>query len=178
MYVKSLAAVCAVAFLMFALGACGSSRQVVKDQTAVPAVEKKEPATAGAQKKDATLSGTKGAPVATPVPAVVLKDIHFDFDRYLVGTEAGEILKQNSEWFKTNKGRLRIEGDCDERGTVEYNLALGQKRAEAAKKFLTTMGIDGARMDAISYGKEKPADQGHGEESWSKNRRDHFVPVP
>jgi len=68
-----------------------------------------------------------------------------------------------------------IEGNCDERGTVEYNLALGEKRAQSAMKFLVDLGVDKARIKTISYGKEKPLEPGHNEEAWAKNRRDHFV---
>ncbi len=70
---------------------------------------------------------------------------------------------------------MRIEGNCDERGTVEYNLALGQKRADAAKAYLVNLGVDGKRLETVSYGKEKPVDPGHNEEAWAKNRRDHFT---
>jgi peptidoglycan-associated lipoprotein len=109
---------------------------------------------------------------------VTLKDIHFDFDRYVIRPEDAEILKQDSGWFQENPGtRVRIEGNCDERGTVEYNLVLGQKRADSAKSYLATLGIDPKMLDTISYGKERPVDPAHNEEAWAKNRRDHFVPL-
>ena len=72
---------------------------------------------------------------------------------------------------------MRIEGNCDERGTVEYNLVLGQKRADSAMNFLMTLGIGKGSLETISYGKERPVDPGHNEQAWEKNRRSHFVPL-
>jgi peptidoglycan-associated lipoprotein len=71
--------------------------------------------------------------------------------------------------------KVKIEGNCDERGTTEYNLALGDRRAKAAMDYLTAQGVDAARLTTISYGKEKPVDAGHNEEAWAKNRRDEFI---
>ena len=89
-----------------------------------------------------------------------------------------EILTKNAQWLKANpKVTIRIEGNCDERGTAEYNLALGQKRAEAAKAFLVGLGISAKQMQTISYGLERPAVRGRTEEAWSKNRRVDFAPA-
>ena len=108
----------------------------------------------------------------------VLKDIHYDFDKYDIRAEDAEILNQNYAWFKQNPGtRVKIEGNCDERGTVEYNLVLGQKRADSAKSYLTTLGVQENLLDTVSYGKERPLDSGHNEAAWAKNRRSHFVPL-
>ena len=73
---------------------------------------------------------------------------------------------------------MRVEGHCDERGTVEYNLALGQKRADAAKAYLVNLGVDGKFIETVSYGKERPVDPGHNEAAWAKNRRAHFLALP
>jgi peptidoglycan-associated lipoprotein len=101
--------------------------------------------------------------------------IYFDFDKSDLKPEAQAVLKSKAEWLKANPGyAVRIEGHCDERGTTEYNLALGERRAEAAKKFLTALGISNDRLRTISYGEENPADPGHNEEAWAKNRRDEF----
>jgi peptidoglycan-associated lipoprotein len=106
----------------------------------------------------------------------MLKDIHFDFDRYNIRVEEAEILKENSALLKKYPGmRFQIEGHCDERGTGEYNLALGERRASSAKKYLISLGIQSNRISTISYGEERPFDSGHSEEAWSKNRRAHFV---
>ncbi len=105
-----------------------------------------------------------------------LQSIHFDLDRYDIKPEDARILENGAGWIKSNKpGLVIIEGNCDERGTVEYNLALGERRSEAAKLFLVSLGVDGGRLKTISYGKSKPVDAGHNEEAWSKNRRDDFV---
>ena len=111
------------------------------------------------------------------VSAAGLAEIYFDFDKYNIRPGDAEILKKDYEWFGSNSSRVRIEGNCDERGTVEYNLVLGQKRADAAKGYLVNLGVDASRLDTISYGKEKPVDPGHNEAAWAKNRRDHFAPL-
>jgi len=107
-----------------------------------------------------------------------LNSIFFDFDQAVIREDQKEIMAKNAEWLKTNpQARIRIEGNCDERGTAEYNLALGQRRAEVAKDFLQGLGIAAQRMQTISYGFERPLTQGHNEEAWSKNRRVDFVPL-
>jgi peptidoglycan-associated lipoprotein len=101
--------------------------------------------------------------------------IYFDFDRSELKPEAQAVLKKKAQWLRDNPDfSLRIEGHCDERGTNEYNLALGERRANAALKFLNALGISTHRMSTISYGEERPAMQGHNESAWSKNRRDEF----
>jgi len=106
----------------------------------------------------------------------MLKDIHFEFDRYNISLEDVEILKENCALLKKYPGMtFQIEGHCDERGTGEYNLALGERRANSTKKYLVSLGIEPARISTISYGEERPLDPGHTEEAWAKNRRAHFV---
>jgi peptidoglycan-associated lipoprotein len=106
----------------------------------------------------------------------LLKDIHFDFDKYDIRPGDAEILKGNATLLtRYPKMKIQIEGHCDERGTVEYNLALGERRANSTKKYLVTLGIAGDRVSAISYGKERPLDPGHNEEAWGKNRRGHTI---
>ena len=109
---------------------------------------------------------------------VKLEPIHFDFDLWVIRDDQKGIMVKDAEWLKADpRARIRIEGNCDERGTAEYNLALGQKRAEAAKGFLKGLGISENRMETISYGEERPLDPGHDEAAWSKNRRVDFVPI-
>ena len=101
--------------------------------------------------------------------------IYFDFDKSELKTEAQAVLKKKAQWLRTHtQFSLRVEGHCDERGTNEYNLALGERRATAALKFLNALGISTHRMSTISYGEERPDDRGHNESAWSKNRRDEF----
>ncbi len=108
----------------------------------------------------------------------LLKDIHFDFDRYNIRPGDAEILNENAALLKKYpKVKVQIEGHCDERGTTEYNLALGERRANNTKKYLVSLGISAGRISTISYGKEKPLDPGHNEEAWAKNRRAHIVVV-
>ena len=114
-------------------------------------------------------------PAASEITAD-LKDIHFDFDQYSIGQEDRKILSGHADYLlKNKKVKIVIEGNCDERGTTEYNLALGDRRAQEAKKFLVNSGVDQKRIKTISYGKERPLDPDHNEEAWAKNRRDHFV---
>lgn len=101
--------------------------------------------------------------------------IYFTFDKSDLTAESQALLKQKANWLRDNASYpVRIDGHCDERGTNEYNLALGERRADAAKKFLMDLGISGDRISTLSYGEERPADPGHNEQAWSKNRRDEF----
>ena len=105
-----------------------------------------------------------------------LADIHFAFDKYDVTPAAHATLEKNAEWLKANPARsVQIEGHCDERGTNEYNMALGAKRARAAFDVYRSLGIEEKRMSTVSYGEELPLDPRHNEEAWAKNRRDHFA---
>ena len=129
-----------------------------------------------AKEKAAKLQAAKEAAAASAKELSELADIHFNFDKFNLQGESRAILNKHAEWLNKNKNiMIVIEGHCDERGTAEYNLALGERRADAAVKFLIDMGIDGKRIKAISYGLELPLDKGHNEEAWAKNRRAHFV---
>ena len=105
----------------------------------------------------------------------MFRTIYFDFDRSDLRPDAREGLQANASYLKSNSGvSITIEGNCDERGSNEYNLALGKRRAEAAYKYLVDLGVDSSRMTTVSYGEEKPAVEGHNELAWAKNRRDDF----
>lgn len=104
------------------------------------------------------------------------EDVYFEFDSAALLAAAQDVLKRKAVWLRANPGAsVVVEGHCDERGTNEYNLALGDRRAEGAKSFLMDLGIAGARLTTVSYGEERPVDSGKNEESWAKNRRAHFV---
>jgi peptidoglycan-associated lipoprotein len=104
--------------------------------------------------------------------------IFFDFDKYDLKPEAREVLQKKAQILKDNSVlKIIIAGNCDERGTEEYNLALGERRARAAYEYLVLLGIEAGRMSIVSYGEERPLDPGHGEAAWSKNRRDEFTIV-
>ncbi|MFH1076732.1 MAG: peptidoglycan-associated lipoprotein Pal [Pseudomonadota bacterium] len=103
------------------------------------------------------------------------EDILFEFDKSRLVPEAKDVLKKKAEWLSQNPATtVTIEGHCDERGTNEYNLALGERRATSALEFLKELGISPDRLTPVSYGEERPLEPGHNEEAWTKNRRDHF----
>lgn len=105
-----------------------------------------------------------------------LKDVFFDFDRANIRPDAKTALTEDVDWLRTHAtAAITIEGHCDERGTSEYNVALGERRAQAAKDYLAAMGITGTRIRMVSYGKERPFMLGHDESAWKWNRRAHFV---
>jgi peptidoglycan-associated lipoprotein len=105
-----------------------------------------------------------------------LTDIHFAFNDYTVQPQDGSILRENAQWLEKHpNSRVQVEGHCDERGSEEYNIALGAKRAQAAKEYLETLGVSATRISTISYGKELPLCTEHNETCWAENRRDHFV---
>ncbi len=109
---------------------------------------------------------------------VKLETVFFDFDQWSIREDQKEVMARNSQWLKSNPGvKVRLEGHCDERGTSEYNLALGQKRAEAVKSFLEGLGISSQQLTTVSYGEERPLDPEHNEAAWAKNRRVDIVPA-
>ena len=118
--------------------------------------------------------------VVAPVPKIPIEvmqsHIYFDFDKSTLTPAAQEDLRQKAEWLRENPDEtVTIEGHCDERGTNEYNVALGERRAKSAKAFLVDLGIDASRLEVVSWGEEKPVDPTSNEEAWAKNRRDQFV---
>jgi peptidoglycan-associated lipoprotein len=105
-----------------------------------------------------------------------LADVYFAFDEYSLNDEARAMLERHAAWLQTRRDtRALIEGHCDERGTVEYNLALGDKRAQVVRDYLISLGVSAGRLTAVSLGKERPVDFGHTEGAWARNRRAHFV---
>jgi peptidoglycan-associated lipoprotein len=111
-----------------------------------------------------------------PAGTQVMDTIYFEFDQATLSDLAKDTLVRNAEWLRSNpNARVQVEGNADERGTPEYNLALGERRAAAVKSYLASLGIDGNRLPTISYGEERPADPAHGEDAWAKNRRVDFT---
>ena len=121
------------------------------------------------------------APTLIPAPPAQvveanLRDVFFDFDKSELRRDAVEQLKLNAQWLKENVSRkVILEGHCDERGTNEYNLALGERRANSTKDYMVNLGVESGRLKTISYGEEKPFAEGHNEAAWAQNRRVHFV---
>jgi len=129
-----------------------------------------------------TPAPTTPAPPETPTPAAPqvtaadLEDVFFDLDSYALRDDGRAVLDRLAKRLRDAPvAALTIEGHCDERGTIEYNQALGEKRANAARDYLVSAGIPGSRLQTISYGKERPFAEGHDESAWAQNRRAHFV---
>ena len=123
-----------------------------------------------------TTKGQSASVETTARPETSVRDINFDFDSSIIRPDAREILKVNADFLLKNRiSSIVIEGHCDERGTAEYNMALGQRRAQETKKYLVNLGIKESTIRTISYGEERPLDPGNTEEAWAKNRRAHFL---
>ena len=126
--------------------------------------------------KNDTIRGQSASVETTATPETSVRDINFDFDSSIIRPDAREILKVNADFLLKNRAAsIVIEGHCDERGTAEYNMALGQRRAQETKKYLVNLGIKESTIRTISYGEERPLDPGNTEEAWAKNRRAHFL---
>jgi len=135
----------------------------------------------GSPMTPSTVAPATAAPSTTPpAPSEFretpnLKDVFFDFDKYDIRSADAKMLDTNAAWLKTNDNLVLIEGHCDERGTNEYNLALGERRAKATMNYLVGQGVQANRITIISYGKERPTCTEHSEACWAKNRRAHFL---
>lgn len=105
-----------------------------------------------------------------------LKDAFFDYNRYDIRPDQRDALAKNAVWLREHPSvKITVEGHCDERGTSQYNMALGEQRAQAVKEYLVQLGIEASRIQIISFGNERPFEAGHDEKAWAQNRRDHFV---
>ncbi len=161
-------------------------KTVVKEE---PSVKKEETAKAEADRRakeaekgkaaelDKTLTAKKTPGIEGEVfESSLFKDIHFEFDKYEIRPADTAILKGNADLLKKyHNVKVQIEGHCDERGTVEYNLALGERRANSTRNYLVSIGVSPERVTTISYGKERPLDPSHNESAWAKNRRAHMI---
>jgi len=168
-------------------GGC-AKKELVKGEGDVPAASATQPAEAPVPSKppvreemvqDRTV---KEAPTTGETTTAAsqslesLESIYFDFDSYILTSISREVLTRNAAAMKKNSSiSVQVAGHCDERGSDEYNLALGEKRAKAAMNYMSTLGVPASRLSIISYGKEKPADPGHDDAAWTKNRRDEFT---
>jgi len=155
--------------------------QALRDQAEREAAERAAREAADRAAREAADKAKKeaAAKAAAILKELQIADINFDFDKYNLKPEAQEILKKGAPaYLKYRDYKLVVEGHCDERGTAEYNLALGEKRATEAAKYLSDLGIEKERIKTISYGKEMPLDKGQDEAAWAKNRRAHFVIFP
>ena len=165
------------------------AKKVVKSETSATVVEEQkaveETATQDAAAREQQASAEAAAQIAEETAQRDLliqknmfesEDIYFEFDSSALAPVAQSVLTGKAEYLRDNPGtQVIIEGHCDERGTPEYNLALGDRRAESAKNFLVNLGIDLSRFTTVSYGEESPVDAGSNEDSWAKNRRAKFL---
>lgn len=153
------------------LAACGSTVKV-NEPSAVP----KQTAATPDQRTVATVNAVTADALDDPKSALAKRSVYYDFDSYIVKDEFKPLISAHAKYLSANKGRkIVIQGNADERGGSEYNLALGQKRAEAVRKSLAVSGVSDAQMEAISFGKEKPKASGSDEASWAENRRADIV---
>ncbi len=165
-----------MAVIAAALAGCAS--QEVKPETAPAPSASVAPAPRGA---GAAASSAPRAAVAArlaPRSAAAAPDkrtVYYDFDQYDIKPEFRSIIEANAKYLSGTSNAITIEGNCDERGSREYNLALGQRRADSVKSLMKLLGVPEARMETVSYGEEKPADAGHGEAAWAQNRRSQIV---
>jgi peptidoglycan-associated lipoprotein len=188
--IATMVALCVGAFLA---GGC-AKKEIVKSEEPAPSVQKQapppesKPETKPQQKVEPMPETPTREAVIQPEPAKEvapsaelqgeLQKIYFNFDSADLSQESRDVLSKNAEAMSKNPSiKVRIEGNCDERGSDEYNLALGERRAKAARDYLVKLGVSSGRLSVISYGEEKPVDPGHDEAAWSKNRRDEFVIV-
>ncbi len=176
---------------LFIFSGCAEKKAVVQDETVqqaqqpqqAPTVTDDEAARRAKEQADreAALKAQAAREAAMKKAAAALTDlniqnIYFDFDRSNIREDAREILKANAEIFRQKAdAKIIVEGHCDERGTAEYNMALGERRAQETKQYLTNLGIDASRITTISYGEERPADDRSTEDAWAMNRRAQFV---
>ncbi len=180
---KRILGALAVLLLVVAAG-CGKKEMVKSADTAEgamapPPAEKP----AGMQEQAITLppERTAMAEAEAGVAATMEKpstfaDIHFDFDQSFIRDDDKATLGEVADYLKANpNASVLIEGHCDERGTAEYNMALGERRASSTKSYLVSLGVKPGALSTVSFGKEKPLDPAHNEEAWAKNRRAHFV---
>lgn len=177
------AVVVALVVLGFMLAGC-PARKVVQPEQQQPTVTPQETKQGATEiKPEERITEQKLAKIETkeePSKYIeekgLFEDIHFDFDKYDIRSDAKPILQEIASWLlKNTSNKILIEGHCDERGTSEYNLALGDRRAKATRDYLIALGVSPDRIEMVSYGKEKPLCTEKTEECWAKNRRAHFV---
>jgi peptidoglycan-associated lipoprotein len=169
----SLALILVIPGLLFT---ASCAKKTVKSDAAMAGKTGAEAAKQKAIEEEGLKEGEVESAVMAAKMAFVNEDVYFEFDRYDLLPAAQEVLRKKAEWLQRNPGvPVYIEGHCDDRGTNEYNLALGDRRAESAKSFLVDLGLSSSRLTTISYGEERPIDSDQNEEAWAKNRRAHFV---
>jgi peptidoglycan-associated lipoprotein len=159
--------------MVFVLSGCGSREDVVEEPVIDPSVTEEADALAG---DDVILYEQPDDTVYIEPGSSIFDDIHFDYDSYEILSINVGTLQEISGWLAEHEDvRVMIEGHCDERGTSEYNMALGEQRALAARRYLVGLGVGASRLGTISYGEECALDPRSTEDAWAKNRRAHFI---
>jgi peptidoglycan-associated lipoprotein len=156
------------------LAACSSPTKL----NDAPVVESKPQSVAPSAdpRQVSTVNTASSDPLNDPQGVLAMRSVYFDFDSFVVRTSETSVVKNHSQYLNNNKQRkILIQGNTDDRGGAEYNLALGQKRAEAVRKSMTLLGVPESQMEAVSLGKEKPKAQGSNEAAWAENRRADIV---
>lgn len=167
---KKLTTILAAMTLAFAVGC--SKKKAADDQTGMGEGAGTDSAQISSEPLSFNAAGSDSGQIEG------LRTLNFGYDSAAITAEGREILTGNAAWMKQNSNvSIQIEGHCDNRGSVEYNLALGERRAKAVKDYLVRLGIDAKRLTVISFGKEKPLEMGDTEEAYAKNRRANFVPL-
>jgi peptidoglycan-associated lipoprotein len=164
------------------LSGCATTAEDPQNTSATaPSSSSSSPASTGTAARSDVRPGTAVAPTRSGtgsgnISPDLKRSVYFEFDKYDVKPEYRALVEANARWLKANpKARLVIEGNADEQGSREYNLALGQKRAESVSKMMTLLGVRAEQVEAISYGEERPRSDGHDEKAWSQNRRSDFA---
>jgi peptidoglycan-associated lipoprotein len=165
---------------MIIAAGCAKKEMVKSEEPVVPAKAVEAPpappvAAEPAKEVPVVKEETLQEPVKAVAPEAALQPVYYDFDSYVLSADARGILKKDADAISKITSKIQVQGNCDERGSAEYNLALGEKRAKAALKYLTTLGVPADKLSFISFGKEKPLDQGHDEAAWAKNRRADLI---
>ena len=170
---------CTTAALLVLLGGCQTTP---KTETGVT-VEERTPSTSTTTTTGSTSGGVSGSatasttnPLKDPRSILSKRSVFFDFDRYEVKDEFKPLVEAHAKYLQTNRSaRMTVQGNCDERGSREYNIALGQRRAEQVKRMMALYGATDGQIETVSFGKEKPRNPGHDETAWAENRRDDMV---
>jgi peptidoglycan-associated lipoprotein len=170
---------CTTAALLVLLGGCQTTP---KTESTGVAVEERTPSTSSTTTTSSTQGGVTGSatasgnPLRDPRSILSKRSVYFDFDRYEVKDEFKPLVEAHAKYLAGNKSaRMTVQGNCDERGSREYNIALGQRRADQVKRMMALYGATDGQVETVSFGKEKPRNQGHDEAAWAENRRDDMV---
>jgi len=163
-------------FVLSLLAACASEQKRDEPAPSAPAASAPAPSTSSATAQPARPGSVAGDPLNDPKSMLFKRSVFYDYDQSGIKTDYRTLVEAHARYLRDHPGaNITIEGNCDERGSREYNLALGQRRADGVKSMMKVLGVPDGQIDTVSYGEEKPKGQGHDESSWSQNRRSDIV---